>query len=316
MMKALTVTQYGPAGQLAVTDARRPAPGPGQLLLQVEAAGVNPADYKLVTGEHRDTWPLQFPFVPGLDVAGTVAELGAEADGWAVGDKVFGMLLPALGSFAEYALANAGSRLLARRPDDLDPVRAAGLATVGLTGEAMTGRAALRPGDTVLVTGGSGGVGSMTVQLAAQVGAHVLATARPENAAFVRSLGAAETIDHTSQDIAMEMLRRYPAGADALLDTAGLGDGLRRLARAVRDQGTVVSVLSAPEPGTFGRGLDVSTVYVNDARPGQLQALGDSIASGRLTLPVSATYQLADAPAAITAMPWTRKPGKLIITIT
>src|SRR5580698_11385722 len=63
MMKTLTVTQYGPAGQLAVTDARRPAPGPGQLLLQVEAAGVNPADYKLVTGEHRDTWPLQFPFV-------------------------------------------------------------------------------------------------------------------------------------------------------------------------------------------------------------------------------------------------------------
>jgi NADPH:quinone reductase len=316
MMKALIVTQYGPPGQLAVTDARRPAPGPGQLLLQVEAAGVNPADYKLVTGEHRDTWPLQFPFVPGLDVAGTVAELGADADGWAVGDKVFGMLLPALGSFAEYALASAGSRLLARRPDDLDPVRAAGLATVGLTGEAMTGRAALRPGDTVLVTGGSGGVGSMTVQLAAQVGARVLATARPENAAFVRSLGAAETIDHTSHDVAAEMLRRHPAGADALLDTAGLGDGLRRLARAVRDQGTIVSVLSTPELGTFGRGLDVSTVYVNDARPGQLQALGDSIASGRLTLPVSATYQLADAPAAITTMPRTRKPGKLIITIT
>jgi NADPH:quinone reductase-like Zn-dependent oxidoreductase len=140
--------------------------------------------------------------------------------------------------------------------------------------------------------------------------------ARQENAAFVRSLGAAETIDHTSHDVATEVLRRHPAGVDALLDAAGLGDGLRRLAPAVRDQGTIVSVLTTPGPGTFGRGLDVSTVYVNDARPGQLQALADSIASGRLTLPINATYQLADAPAAITAIPRTRKPGKLIITIT
>ncbi len=130
-MKALIVTQYNAPGQLAVTGVRRPVPGPCQLLLQVEAAGVNPADYKPVTGEHRDVWPLQFPFVPGLDVAGTVAGLGDGADGFAVGDKVFGMLFPALGSFAEYALASAGSRLLARRPGGLDPVRAAALATVG-----------------------------------------------------------------------------------------------------------------------------------------------------------------------------------------
>jgi NADPH:quinone reductase-like Zn-dependent oxidoreductase len=315
-MKALIVTQYDAPGQLAVTDARRPAPGPGQLLLQVEAAGVNPADYKLVAGEHRDVWPLQFPFVPGLDVAGTVAGLGDGTDGFAVGDKVFGMLFPALGSFAEYALADAGSRLLARRPGGLDPVRAAGLATVGLTGEVMTSRAGLRPGDTVLVAGASGGVGSMTVQLAAQAGAHVIATARHENAAFARSLGAIETIDHTSCDVAAEVLCRHPGGVDALLDAAGLGDSLPGLARAVRDQGTIVSVLATPEPGTLGRSLDVSTVYVNDARPGQLRALADSVASGRLTLPVSATYPLADAPAAITAITGTRKPGKLVITIT
>ena len=315
-MKALIVTRYGPPGQLAVTDAQRPAPGPGQILLRVEAAGVNPADYKLVTGEHRDAWPLRFPFVPGLDVAGTVAGLGAGAGGFAVGDEVFGMLFPALGSFAEYALASAGSRLLARRPGDLDPVRAAALATVGLTGEAMTSRAGLRTGDTVLVAGASGGVGSMTVQFAAQAGARVLAVARPENAAFVGSLGAAETIDRTSRDVAAEVLRRHPEGVDALLDAAGLGDSLPRLARAVRDQGTLVSVLSTPEPRILGRGLDMSTVYVNDARPGQLQALADSVASGRLTLPVSAAYPLADAPAAITAMTGTRKPGKLVITIT
>jgi NADPH2:quinone reductase len=315
-MKALIVTQYDAPGELAVTDARRPAPGPGQLLLQVEAAGVNPADYKLVSGEHRDTWPQLFPFVPGLDVAGTVAGLGEGVDGFAVGDKVFGMLFPGLGGFAEYALASAGSRLLARRPGDLDPVRAAGLATVGLTGEAMTSHAGLRPGDTVLVVGASGGVGSMTVQLAAQAGARVIAAARQENAAFVRSLGAAEIIDHTSGDFAAEVLRRHPGGVDALLDAAGLGGGLPRLTRAVRDQGTIVSVLSIPEPGTLGRGLDVSTVYVNDARPGQLQALADSVAGGRLSLPISATYPLADAPAAITAMTGTRKPGKLVIAIT
>jgi NADPH:quinone reductase-like Zn-dependent oxidoreductase len=314
-MKALIVTQYGAPAELTVTEARRPAPGPGQLLLQVEAAGVNPADYKLVSGEHRDTWPQLFPFVPGLDVAGTVAGLGEDADGFAVGDKVFGML-PDLGSFAEYALASAGSRLLARRPGDLDPVRAGGLATVGLTGEAMTSRAGLRPGDTVVVVGASGGVGSMTVQLAAQAGARVIAAARRENAAFARSLGAAEIIDHTSGDVAAEVLRRHPGGVDALLDAAGLGDGLPWLARAVRDQGRIVSVLSTPEPGTLGRGLDVSTVYVNDARPGQLQALADSVASGRLSLPIGATYPLADAPAAITAMTGTRKPGKLVITIT
>jgi NADPH:quinone reductase-like Zn-dependent oxidoreductase len=253
--------------------------------------------------------------VPGLDVAGTVAELGDGAAGFAVGDRVFGMLLPSLGSFAEYALASAGSRLLARCPGELDPVRAAGLATVGLTGSAMTSRAGLRPGDVVLVAGASGGVGSMAVQFAAQAGARVLATARQEHGAYVRALGAAETIDHTSHDVAAEALRLQPGGIDALLDAAGLGDDLLKMARAVRDEGRIVSVLSAPEPAAFGRGLDVSTVYVNDAQPGQLGALADGVADGRLALTVSASYPLHDAATAIADVHRTRKPGKLVVTI-
>lgn len=124
------------------------------------------------------------------------------------------------------------------------------------------------------------------------------------------SMRERETIDHTSGDVAAaEVLRRHPAGAGTLLDAVRPGNGLPRLVRAVRDEGTIVSVLSTPGPGTLGRGLDVSTVYLNDARAAQLQALADSVANGRLPLPVSATCSLADAPAAITAISGTRKPG-------
>jgi Alcohol dehydrogenase GroES-like domain len=146
-MKALVAYRYGPPEELAMADLDRPKPGPGQVLLKVEAAGVNPADFKLVTGEHRGRWPLAFPFVPGLDVAGTVEEMGEGATRFALGDRVFGMLLPSLGGFAQYALATDESTLMGRRPDGLDPVRAAALPTVGLTASVLVERAALRPGD-------------------------------------------------------------------------------------------------------------------------------------------------------------------------
>lgn len=138
---------------------------------------------------------------------------------------------------------------------------------------------------------------------------------RPEHAAYVRALGAAETIDHTSKDVAGQALRRHPGGVDALLDAAGLGDRLPEIAAAVRDQGRIISVLTAPGPAAFGRGLDVSTVYVSDAEPGQLRALADSVADGRLTVTVSRTYPLRDAATAIADVHRTREPGKLVVTI-
>jgi NADPH:quinone reductase-like Zn-dependent oxidoreductase len=315
-MKALVANQYGPPEETALADIERPAPGRGQVLLRVEAVGVNPADFKLLTGEHRDVWPQRFPFVPGMDVAGTVETVGEGAAGFVPGDRVFGMLYPTLGGFAEYALASGESTLLARRPEGLDPVRAAALPTVGLTAGVLVGRAALRPGEVALAIGASGGVGSLGVQLAAQAGARVLATARPEHAAYVRGLGATETIDNSSEDVVADALRLHPAGTDVLLDMAGLGAGLLRTAGAIRDGGRIVSVLSAPEPAAFGRGLSVDTIYVDRAEPGQLEALGRRVAGGSLTVEVSATYRLDQAARAVADVHRTHKRGKLVVTLT
>lgn len=315
-MNALVANDYGPPEQLAVARVPRPAPGPGQVMLEVKAASVNPADVLLVTGKYHERRPLRFPFVPGRDLAGTVAALGEGVTRFAVGDAVFGSLETDGGAFAEYAVTGAQSAQLARRPEELDPARAAALSTVGLTALGMLGAAGLQPGETVLVIGGSGGVGSVLVQLLSRRGAHVVATARPEHYGLVRELGAAEIIDRERQDVVEEVLRRHPRGVAALFDAAGLGAGATAMARAVRDEGAVVSVLRLPDAAAFGRGLTaIADVWPGRAEPGQLSELGSMVAGGSLRVEVSGTYRLHGAPGAIAAMRDAHKPGKLVVMV-
>ena len=195
-MRAITVSEYGASP--SVTELPRPQPGPGQVLIAVQAAGMNPMDMQIADGGWKDRMPATFPMVLGADLAGIVEGGGPGAIRFAPGDAVFGQLLiPPLGSAGTYAqyVAVSADAPLARVPAGLDPVTAAALPTAGGTAMAIAESLAPLEGRTVLIVGASGGVGSFLTQLAAGAGAHVDASAPLAEAGRMKRYGAAETID-------------------------------------------------------------------------------------------------------------------------
>ncbi|HEY1174631.1 MAG TPA: NADP-dependent oxidoreductase, partial [Phytomonospora sp.] len=207
-MKAVVANDYGPPETYLLADVPVPEPGPGQILVRVAAASVNPADVRLPGGDFRESFPLPFPHVPGNDFAGTVTGLGPGVTAWRVGDEIFGQAVPralramagtsrpslSTGSLAEYAVFEADTPFLAHRPEGLSVDDAAALPTVGLTARALMATAGVRAGETVLVVGATGGVGTAVVPLLAAAGAKVVATAKAEDTGIMLGLGAAETI--------------------------------------------------------------------------------------------------------------------------
>src|SRR5271154_6740006 len=177
-MKALVANDYGPPSQLTVTEVPDPEPGPGEVLIAVDAAALNPYDLKVLGGAMRDSRPVQFPYIPGMDGAGTVAAVGAEVTRFAGGEEGFGFFGQTPGTIAEYALMADGP-YLAARPGELDAVRAAAIPEAGLTAMSLVRAVSLQAGSSVLVIGATGGIGMFVVPLAARDGALVLATAIP-----------------------------------------------------------------------------------------------------------------------------------------
>jgi NADPH2:quinone reductase len=310
-MKALVAPAYGPVDQLVITEVPTPAPGPGQVLVRVQAAALNPLDVALITGAMREMMPVEHPFVVGMDAAGVVAAVGQGVSRFAVGDEVVAYTHFHPGTIAEYTLVAEGPHI-ARRPPDLDAVRGAALPAVSMTAECVLAAAGLEPGQTVLVVGATGGVGSFTVQLAAQAGVRVLATASPADSHYIRGLGAHEVIDFTSTATPQEALRLAPGGVDVAVDLVNRGPSLASTASAVKPGGRLVSTLMGPD--AFDR--DVTPIYVRmAAEDGQLQRLAGHVAAARLTVEVTATYDFADAPkamAAFAAGQHTR--GKIVVT--
>ncbi|WP_052850417.1 NADP-dependent oxidoreductase [Streptomyces avicenniae] len=311
-MKALVAPSYGPLEQLVVTDVPTPVPGPREILIRVEAAALNPLDAALVVGAMRDVFPVAHPFVVGMDASGVVAAVGADVTGYAAGDPVLAHTHFHPGTLAEYTTVAEGPAV-ARRPAGLDPARAAALVSTALTGECVVDALGPGAGRTVLVIGATGGVGSFTVQLASRAGLRVLATARPDDAAYARALGAAEVIDHTATDTVREALRLAPQGVDAVVDLVNRDRALAGSAVAVRPAGRLVSTLTGPDEFPVG----VGATYVRMAvREGRLQALAERVATGDLTVEVTATYALADAPKALAEFAAGRHTrGKVVVTV-
>ncbi|WNB85494.1 NAD(P)H-quinone oxidoreductase [Cellulomonas sp. ATA003] len=219
-MHAVTVPQPGGPDALVATTVPDPVPGPGQVLLDVAAAGVNRADLLQRTGHYPS--PPGAPEWPGLEVSGTVAALGDGVDTWTVGEPVCALL--AGGGYAERVVVDAGHVLPV--PDGVDLVDAAGLPEAVCTAWSnLVDVGRLRAGEHVLVHGGSGGVGSIAIQLAAALGARVLTTAGgPDRAARCRSLGAAVAIDHRSDDVVAAVRDATGGrGVDVVLDVLGAG---------------------------------------------------------------------------------------------
>ncbi len=203
-MKAAVIDGYGGSGRLVVRDLPEPGPpGPGQVLLRVRAAGVNPLDWRIRRGSLRLVMPAKFPLVLGYDVAGEVIETGPEVTRFQPGDAVFGAVNVARqgGSYAEMALASDSA--LAAKPEGLSWEEAAALPMAGLTAlQALRDKGELSSGEKALINGAAGGVGHLGVQIARALGARVTAVTSGRNLDFVRGLGAHEVIDYEEEDFA------------------------------------------------------------------------------------------------------------------
>ncbi|MEZ4454229.1 MAG: NADP-dependent oxidoreductase [Nannocystaceae bacterium] len=243
-MLAYVLHRYGGADGIDLREVPAPTPGPGEVLIQVRAAGLNPIDFKTRDGKLRPILRYRLPQILGGEVAGVVAACGAGVDRLREGDRVFARLdKRRLGGFAEQVACR--QELIARVPDGLDLVPAAGLPLAGLTAlQALRDQLHAGPGVRLFVPGGAGGVGTLAIQIAKALGAEVITTASPRGEALVRRLGADEVIDYTR-----ERFEDRVSGVDGALDLVG-GDTLARAFAVVKRGGLVVSIAGVPEPTT------------------------------------------------------------------
>jgi NADPH:quinone reductase-like Zn-dependent oxidoreductase len=291
-MRAIAVLDEG--GRPAPTDLPVRDPGPGELLVEMHASSVNGFDVAVLSGWVRQFMEYRFPLVPGKDFAGTVAAVGTGVSGFAVGDPVFGVVMTAHvgrdGAFAEY-LAVGEQYGVAKVPDGVDLAVAGALGLAGSAALTALDALALKAGQTLLVSGATGGVGSIAVQYAAGAGVRVLATARPgEEADFVRGLGAEHAVDHTG-DLAESVRDVAPEGVDAVLHLAG---DPRVQADLLAPGGCLASTLM------FGPDQHPAAVsIIADPARRTLDRLASDVATGRLRVPITRTYPLDDAPQAL-----------------
>lgn len=306
-MKAVRYHQHGPADLLRYEEAERPAPGPGQVLLRVAATTYNPVDAAIRAGYLQQVFPLEFPHVPGLDVAGTVEELGDGVDGLRVGDAVVGFLpMDADGATAEYVAAPAG--VLAAAPTGIPLAQAAALPSTGLSAwQSLVELAGLRAGQRIVITGAGGAVGSYAVQLAHRAGAHVIAVAGARSVDAVRGYGADEVVDRSTTDVAAAVTEPV----DVVLNLAPLPDPAP-LFGLLRPGGVLVtSVPPAPDPGD--RDVRAVALFVR-SDPEQLAELVRLVDAGELAVDVAQTLPFTDLPSVHARSEAGELHGKVVLT--
>jgi NADPH:quinone reductase-like Zn-dependent oxidoreductase len=321
-MQAIVHDRYGDAEVLHLAQVARPVAGPREVLVRVAAAGLDRGTWHLMTGKPY----LMRPFVgfrgprspvPGRDVAGTVVEVGSAVTRFAVGDAVLGV---APGSFAEYAVAREDK--LARKPAEISFVQAAALSISGLTALQAVEAGKVQPGQSVLVLGASGGVGSYAVQLAKASGAVVTGVASTAKQDMVRSLGADHVLDYTAEDFA-DGRHHY----DLIIDLAG-NPTLSRLRKALTPRGTAV-ITGGEDGGSFSGGMNrqfralalslfVSqrlTMVMAKEQGSDVERLVAMVSAGSVVPAVDRTYPLSRAPEAMHELETGRVRGKIVIRV-
>ena len=292
-MKAVTYDRFGDDSVLAVSEQPVPPVGPGEVLVRVKAAGVNPVDWKVMSGGLASLMVAQFPVVPGWDVAGVVESVGTDTVDYAVGDEVIAYARKDWvhgGTFAEFV--TVPPRCLARKPERLSWAEAGGLPLAGLTAYQVLHRLGLASGKTVLIHGGAGGVGSFGVQIVVAEGARVIATASERNHDYLRSLGAepvayGDGLTERVRDLA-------PDGVDIVPDFVG---GVHA---------------STADPEVQGAGGQWMWVHPN---PDDLAALAELVESGAVNVEVAQTFALDQVADAFAQSREGHTRGKLVIEV-
>ncbi|WP_441248911.1 NADP-dependent oxidoreductase [Kitasatospora sp. McL0602] len=301
MSRAFGFKAFGGPENQEFLDRPPPVPGPGRLLVAVLAAGVNPVDWKVRQGFLGTELPL--PFVLGSEVSGVVESIGAGVTGFAVGDAVFGH--PLVGGYTEHTLMAAEQT--ARKPEGVSYPQAAVLPVAAATAYDGVRQLALEPGQTLLILGIAGGVGSAAAQLAREQGLTVLGTASDANREYVGSLGARQV--RYGEGVAERIRAVAPGGVDGILDLVG-GDDARAAAETLAVPGRLVSTV---DPVTATE-LDGEFVHRTHG-PAALEELAALVAAGKLNPHITAVYPLEHAAEALASVESGHARGKVVLEI-
>ncbi|MFE9846852.1 NADP-dependent oxidoreductase [Streptomyces goshikiensis] len=306
-MKAITYSAYGTSDSLQLVDVAPPKVGPGEVLVRVKAAGVNPVDWKIAAGYIDPIMEVRFPVIPGWDVSGVVEAVGPDTFDYAVGDEVFGYLRKdwvQSGTYAE--LVSAPVRTLARKPRELTFEQAAGIPLAGLTAYQSLTRVGLTAGESVLIHSAAGGTGSLGVQIAVALGLRVIGTAGAHNHDYLRSLGAEPVL--YGEGFADRVRALAPEGVDAALDFYG-DDVIATLQSLVKERHRVASIAdySAAAQGAHQLWVRPDTA--------DLTFLGELADAGKLTVNVEHALPLAEAAKAWELSASGRTRGKIVLTV-
>ena len=308
-MKAIRIHTYGGSEALVYEDAPRPEITDDEVLIKVHAAAVNPSDWKVRAGYFQTMVALPLPLTLGFDLSGVVTAIGKDVTSVAVGDAVYGNSnLMRQGAYAEYAALSVTE--VARKPTTIDHVAAAAVPAAGLTAWQALEASGLQAGQTILIHGAAGGVGTFAVQFALAKGARVLGTASANNAAFLHELGVAEVIDYTAtrfEDVARDV--------DVVLDTIG-GEVLERSWAVLRPGGTLVTIAGQVDPAAAeARGVRGIFVMTAPNAGAQLTEIAALIDAGSVQPVVSTILPLAEARAAHEFSESGHTRGKIVLRV-
>ncbi len=310
-MKAVRIEGYGNEEVMALAEVERPAPGDNELLVKVRAAAVNPVDWKIRDGL-GELFGLKPPLILGCEVAGTVEAVGSRGSSrtgvsdFVAGDEVYGYLSAHSGGYAEYVAAPASE--FVRKPKHINFDTAASVSVAALTAwQGIFDHGELASGQRILITGASGAVGSMAVQLAKNKGAHVIGTGSGRNEEFVRKLGADEFIDYKKAKFEDKV-----SGVDVVFDTVG-GDTQQRAFQTLKRGGVLVSTVSPPSAEKSKEfGVTVAMVVMM-AKGDQLAKINRLFESGKLKVRVATVLPLTEVKKAHQLSSSGHADGKIIL---
>ena len=304
-MKAQVLNGYGGVDRFAVDDVPTPNAEQGQVLVRVRAIGINPMEVRIRSGSMRDQMPTKFPAILGTDVAGVVEGVGDGVSGLSVGNRVVGFA--GSGAYAEYTTARADA--LAPIPDGLDFEQAATLPTAAETSRRGTGLLDPKEGETVVVNGAAGSVGSAAVQLLVRAGVNVIGTASEDNHDYVRSLGATPTT--YGDGVVGRISELAPDGVDAVFDVTNHGfvDAAIEL-RGGPERIVTISQFDAGEKGVIVSYGDSSRIKASDIAP-----VVELAASGEFATEIARTFSFEDLPAAHEMSEQGHLRGKIVVTV-
>jgi NADPH:quinone reductase-like Zn-dependent oxidoreductase len=305
-IQAIRVHQYGGPEELKLEQISRPEPQAGEVLVRIHAAGVNPVDWKIRAGWLKDFRPMQFPYIPGFDLAGIVEEIGPGVTAFQKGQAVFGQ--SPQGAYAEYAAAPAEK--LALKPKTLSFDEAAAIPVGATTAwQGIFDHGGLQAGQRVLIQGAAGGVGLFAVQFARWKGAHVVGTTSTANVDFVRSLGAETVIDYTSTPIEQAV-----HDVDVVLDAVG-GKTLESSVQVLKRGGTLVTIAGQPpQDKVQERGIHVASLSAQVSSD-LLRTFAQLIDEGQVKVFVAEKFPLSQAQQAHERSQHGHGRGRIVLQI-